>query len=232
MNCTLCTETLCLMHGVRFSRFSPSLVTFDAPFFASSSRFLRGFQVPLKMHQKYQSSNFFLCFDVFLPHFEGCCVFLSCRVQVFPKTRKPKKKNTKHINIFRRPSQDNYRSAEPHPSQGQTGQNGEFTAQFNRKRTVCPRKDRGLSQRWVSFSQGQFPFVPGDRHNPTQHVYVEKGTGGLHILFVHVPPFARKTALSTFACLCSHYLTARPSIETHQEAWKSATKLTGPEKKG
>ena len=27
----------------------------------------------------------------------------------------------------------------PHPSQGQTGQNGDFTVEFNRKRPICPR---------------------------------------------------------------------------------------------
>ena len=41
----------------------------------------------------------------------------------------------------------------PHPSQGQTGQNGDFTAEFNRERPVCPGKGPGLSQ-------GRVPVCP------------------------------------------------------------------------
>ena len=32
-----------------------------------------------KIHQKCRKSYFLIIFDVFLPYFEGCCVFLPCR---------------------------------------------------------------------------------------------------------------------------------------------------------
>ena len=41
----------------------------------------------------------------------------------------------------------------PHPSQGQTGQRGDFTGEFNRKRPVCPR-DRS------QFVLGRCPLCP------------------------------------------------------------------------
>ena len=58
----------------------------------------------------------------------------------------------------------------PHPSQGQTGQNGDFTVELNRKRPVCPR-DRS------QFVPGRGPVCPRDgsclsRHCPSQNVYV------------------------------------------------------------
>ena len=43
----------------------------------------------------------------------------------------------------------------PHPSQGQTGQNGDFTVEFNRKRPFCPR-DRS------QFFPGRGPVCPRD----------------------------------------------------------------------
>ena len=43
----------------------------------------------------------------------------------------------------------------PHPSQGQTGQNGDFTVELNRERPVCPR-DRS------QFVPGRGPVCPRD----------------------------------------------------------------------
>ena len=43
----------------------------------------------------------------------------------------------------------------PHPSQGQTGQNGNFTVEFNRKRPVCPRDGS-------QFVPGRGPVCPRD----------------------------------------------------------------------
>ena len=45
----------------------------------------------------------------------------------------------------------------PHPSQGQTGQNGDFTVELNRQRPVCPNLSQGRGSR---LSQGRFLFVP------------------------------------------------------------------------
>ena len=43
----------------------------------------------------------------------------------------------------------------PHPSQGQTGQNGDFTVEFNRERPVCPRDGS-------HFVPGRGPVCPRD----------------------------------------------------------------------
>ena len=43
----------------------------------------------------------------------------------------------------------------PHPSQGQTGQNGDFTVELNRERPVCPRDGS-------HFVPGRGPICPGD----------------------------------------------------------------------
>ena len=43
----------------------------------------------------------------------------------------------------------------PHPSQGQTGENGDFTVEFNRKRPVCPRDGS-------QFVPGRGPVCPRD----------------------------------------------------------------------
>ena len=43
----------------------------------------------------------------------------------------------------------------PHPSQGQTGQNGDFTAELNRERPVCPRDGS-------HFVPGTGPVCPRD----------------------------------------------------------------------
>ena len=49
----------------------------------------------------------------------------------------------------------------PHPSQGQTGQNGDFTVEFNRKRPVCPRDgSQFVLREGPRLSQGRFLFVP------------------------------------------------------------------------
>ena len=58
----------------------------------------------------------------------------------------------------------------PHPSQGQTGQNGEFTEESNRKRPVCPGTGPNLSRGGVPFVPGTVPVCPGRR--PAQNVYV------------------------------------------------------------
>ena len=43
----------------------------------------------------------------------------------------------------------------PHPSQGQTGQNGDFTVELNRERPVCPRDGS-------HFVPGRGPICPRD----------------------------------------------------------------------
>ena len=49
----------------------------------------------------------------------------------------------------------------PHPSQGQTGQNGNFTVEFNRERPVCPRDgSHFVPGTGPGLSQGRFLFVP------------------------------------------------------------------------
>ena len=49
----------------------------------------------------------------------------------------------------------------PHPSQGQTGQNGDFTVEFNRKRPACPRDgSRFVPGTGLGLSQRRVPFVP------------------------------------------------------------------------
>ena len=62
----------------------------------------------------------------------------------------------------------------PHPSQGQTGQNGDFTVEFNRERPVCPRDG---SRDGSHFVPERVPFVPGTvpvcpGHRPAENVYV------------------------------------------------------------
>ena len=51
----------------------------------------------------------------------------------------------------------------PHPSQGQTGQNGNFTVEFNREWPVCPRDGS-------HFVPGTVPVCP--EHRPAKNVYV------------------------------------------------------------
>ena len=58
----------------------------------------------------------------------------------------------------------------PHPSQGQTGQNGDFTVELNRERPVCPRDGS-------HFVPGRGPICPRDGsclsgHRPAENVYV------------------------------------------------------------
>ena len=50
-----------------------------------------------------------------------------------------------------------------HPSQGQTGQNGDLTVELNRERPVCPRDGS-------HFVPGTVPVCP--RHRPAENVYV------------------------------------------------------------
>ena len=48
-----------------------------------------------------------------------------------------------------------FRGTNPHPSQGQTGQNGDSTVEFNRERPVCPRDG-------PHFVPGRGPICPRD----------------------------------------------------------------------
>ena len=67
--------------------------------------------------------------------------------------KKPNKQKT-HKHFSRRPLRGNRPGTNPHPSQGQTGQNGDFTVELNRKRLV--------SGTGPSLSRGGVPFVPRD----------------------------------------------------------------------
>ena len=58
----------------------------------------------------------------------------------------------------------------PHPSQGQTGQNSDFIVELNRERPVCPRTGPILSRGGVPFVPGTVPVCSGDR--PAENVYV------------------------------------------------------------
>ena len=58
----------------------------------------------------------------------------------------------------------------PHPSQGQMGQNGDFTVELNKQRPVCPRDGSQFVPGGVPFVQGTVPVCPG--HRPAQNLYV------------------------------------------------------------
>ena len=58
----------------------------------------------------------------------------------------------------------------PHPSQGQTGQNGDLTVELNRKGRFVPGTGPSLSRGGVPFVPGMVPIC--HRHRPAQNVYV------------------------------------------------------------
>ena len=59
----------------------------------------------------------------------------------------------------------------PHPSQGQTGQNGDFTVELKKKKAgFVPGTGPNLSWGGVPFVPGKVPVRPG--HRPAETVYV------------------------------------------------------------
>ena len=80
------------------------------------------------------------------------CNFLrkSCGPYGFKNNLGAKKKETinrKHTNVLlTAPVGQSSQGRTPQPSQGKTGQNGDLTVEFNRKRLVCPRDGPNLSQ--------------------------------------------------------------------------------------
>ena len=80
----------------------------------------------------------------------GSADFISMGAQIFLK-KNNKQKTHKHFSDG--PWGTIVPGMNPHPSQGQTGQNGDFTVELNRERPVCPREGSHLSQ-------GRFLFVP------------------------------------------------------------------------
>ena len=97
-----------------------------------------------------------------MPHLQ--CFFCSGR-----KTNKQKT----HKHFSGGPCGTIVPGTNPHPSQGQTGQNGDFTVELNRKRPVCrfvPGTGPNLSRGGVPFVPGTVPVCPG--HRPAQNVYV------------------------------------------------------------
>ena len=69
------------------------------------------------------------------------------------KKRTNKQKTHKHFSDG--PCGTIVPATHPHPSQGQTGQNGDFTVELNRKRPVCPRDGS-------QFVPGRGPVCPRD----------------------------------------------------------------------
>ena len=83
-----------------------------------------------------------------LPSFSR--LFLCGRLWEQKKTNKHKT----HKHFSDGPCRTIVPGTNPHSSQGQTGQNGDFTVEFNRERPVCPRDGS-------HFVPGRVPFVPG-----------------------------------------------------------------------
>ena len=69
--------------------------------------------------------------------------------------RKKTNKQKTHKHFSDRPCGTIVPGTNPHPSQGQTGQNGDFTVEFNRERPVCPRDGS-------HFVPGRGPVCPRD----------------------------------------------------------------------
>ena len=68
--------------------------------------------------------------------------------------------NRKHITFSGGPCGTIIPGTNPHPSQGQTGQNGDFTVELTEKRRFVPGTGPNLSRGGVRLSQGRFPIVP------------------------------------------------------------------------
>ena len=74
--------------------------------------------------------------------------------------RKANKQKT-HKHISDGPCGTIVPGTNPHSSQGQTGQNGDFTVEFNRKRPACLRdKSQVVPREGSRLSQKRFLFVP------------------------------------------------------------------------
>ena len=74
---------------------------------------------------------------------------------LFPWGRKETNKQKTHKHFSDGPCGTIVPGTNPHPSQGQTGQNSAFTVEFNRKRPVCPRDG-------CQFVPGRGPVCPRD----------------------------------------------------------------------
>ena len=90
--------------------------------------------------------------------------------QIFWGRKKTNKQKT-HKHFSDGPCGTIVPGTNPHPSQGQKGQSGDFTVEVNRKRPVCPRDGSqfvpGMGSR---LSQKRGPVCP--EHRPAQNVYV------------------------------------------------------------
>ena len=89
--------------------------------------------------------------------FRGNCVrsILDWDTNNYLGAKKKTNKQKTHKHFSDRPCGTIVPGTNPHPSQGQTGQNGDFTVGLNRKRPVCPR-DRS------QFVPGRDPVCPRD----------------------------------------------------------------------
>ena len=83
------------------------------------------------------------------------------RVAYRANTRDEKKNNKQktHKHFSDGPCGTIVPGTNPHPSQGQTGQNGDFTVELNRKRPVFPRNGSQFVPGRDPVSQGRFLFV-------------------------------------------------------------------------
>ena len=76
------------------------------------------------------------------------------RIATIGATKKANKHKT-HKHFSDGPRRTIVPGTNPHPSQGQTGQNGDFTVELNRERPVCPRDGS-------HFVPGRGPICPRD----------------------------------------------------------------------
>ena len=97
---------------------------------------------------------------------ESCCIGAAWLTWEQKKTNKQKT----HKHFSDGPCGTIVPGTNPHPSQGQTGQNGDFTVELNRERPVCPRTGPILSRGGVPFVPRTVPVCPG--HCPAENVYV------------------------------------------------------------
>ena len=83
-----------------------------------------------------------------------------CRLGPSLGSKKKTNKQKTHKHFSDRPCGTIVPGTNPHPSQGQTGQNGDFTVELNRERPVCPRDGSHFVPRRGPICLGRFLFVP------------------------------------------------------------------------